>query len=92
MAGDPDVVILQEEDPPPEAIVPADPHDLFHEMLADAVVGVGLAGKHQMDGPVGMVDDPVQTIQVREDHIRPLVGGKTPGNADHQRPGIQSGK
>jgi len=92
MAGDPDVVILQEEDPSPEAIVPADPHDLFHEMLADAVVGVGLAGKHQMDGPVGMVNDPVQTIQVREDHVRPLVRGETPGNADHQRSGIQSGK
>ena len=60
MAGNPDVVPLNEEDLAPEPLLPADADHFPDQVLPHLVVRVGLAGENEVDRPGGMVQDPVQ--------------------------------
>ena len=51
------------------------------------VLGVGLAGEDDLDGPVGGLDQLGQPLDVLEDQAGPLVGGEPAGEADGQ--GVQ---
>ena len=45
---------------------------------------MGLAGKDDLDRPLGIVEQPIQPLEVGHDQVGPLVGGKAPGKADRQ--------
>ncbi len=87
-----DVVILDEENFPPETFVPANFNHFFDQALAHIVVRMGLSGKDDVNRARFVIENPVQTIQIGKQHVAPLVGGKTPGKTDHERRGIDPGK
>ena len=84
MAGDPDIIVLNKENPAPEPLILADLNDLLDQIFPHLVVGMGLAGKDDMNRAGRMIEDPVQTVQVGQEHIRALVRSEAPGEADHQ--------
>ena len=83
-AGNGQTVIFHKEDAAQEAFVAADVQHLLNEVDAGLVRRVGLAGKDQNDGAVGLAHDAEQTFQVCKDECGAFVGGKTPGKADNQ--------
>ena len=84
MAGDSDVVPLHEEDLAPESFIPADRDDLFEQILPHFIARMGLAGKDDVGRPGGVVEDPIQTVEVGKDQIRPFVRGEAPCETDDQ--------
>ena len=64
MPGDPDIIILDEENPSPETLILTDVNHLFDDIFPHLVIGMRLAGEDDMHRPRFMVDDPGQTVQV----------------------------
>ena len=58
--------------------------DVLDDLLAGPVGRVGLAGEDDLDGPLGVADEPGQAIHVGEHHPGPLVGREAAGKADRQ--------
>ncbi|OPY91998.1 MAG: hypothetical protein A4E73_01572 [Syntrophaceae bacterium PtaU1.Bin231] len=90
--GDPDVVVLDEEDLPPEAVLAADVDHLLQDALAHLVVGVGFAREDDVDRVRLVVHDPVQAVRVGKEHVGPLVRGEAPGESDPHGRRIDLGK
>ncbi len=57
--------------------------DDLAELLAGLVVGVSLAGNHDLDG-VRRLEDASEPVAVLEDQTRALVRGEAAGESDHQ--------
>ena len=49
---------------------------------------MSLAGKEELHGVVGVVDNLGQTVEVGEEQVGTLVGGKATGKANEQRVGV----
>jgi len=46
---------------------------------------VRLAGKHELDGTLRVIEDPLEPLRIAEEQRRPLVGCETARKADGQR-------
>src|SRR5262245_13408604 len=90
MAADVDVVVFDVGDTIGKAgIMPQHGHRL-NESLARFVLGVGLAGKYELNGPFLVVAKSSEPIEVAHDHRGALVGGKAAAEADGKYVGIEN--
>ncbi len=80
-----DIVILDEDDAPGEALVPVQPGDILQQVLARVVARVGLAGEDELDWHDRVIDQPGETLAMAEDQRGALVGGEATGEAERQR-------
>ena len=64
-------------------------NDLLDETFAVVVARMGLAGENELHGPLLVVREFHDVVELLEDQRRALVGGETAGEADGQRVGIQ---
>ena len=87
MAADVDVVVLDEDELVGELGVAHHLGDLLQHTLAGLVVRVGLAGKEELHRTLGVVDHGGEPLDVGEQQVGALVGGKAAGEADGQRVG-----
>ena len=81
-AADPHVVLLENRDPAAELGSPAHAIDHAGEFLSLAVTRMGLAGEHDLDRAVGVVQHRGEPGAVPEDQWSPLVGREPSGEAD----------
>jgi hypothetical protein len=84
MPGDADIIVLDEKNPSPETLVLAGFDHLLEDVFPCLVVRMRLAGEEDVHRTGFMVDHPGQTVQIRQEHIRPFVGGKSPRESDQQ--------
>ena len=82
------VVVVEEDNLADKLGTLADFVNLLDEALACAISGVSLTGEEELHGIVGVVDNLGQTVEVGEEEVRTLVGGKTTGEADEERVGV----
>ena len=61
--GDAEVVVLEEDDAPGDAVLPARAEDVLDDALGLVVLGVGLAGEHELDRPLA-ADEPEAALEV----------------------------
>ena len=79
-----DVVILNKHQPPGQFAVFAEMDDLLDEAFAFVVARVRLAGENELDGPLLVVDEVYDVVELLENERRALVGGEAPRKADGQ--------
>ena len=63
--------------------------DATNQTLATTVGRMSLAGKDELNGTLGIVDNLSQTVEVGEEQVCTLVGSKTTGKADGESLGIE---
>ena len=90
VAADVDVVVLDEDELVGEVGVAHHLGDLLQHALAGLVVRMGLAGKEELHGALGIVDHGGQPLDVGQQQVGALVGGEAAGEADGQRVGRES--
>ena len=78
------IVVLQEDDLAQELRHSADLDDTFDQTLTASVCRVSLAGEEELNRVIGVVHQPLQTIQVREEQVSTFVGGETATETDNQ--------
>ena len=64
--------------------------DLLQDTLAGFVVRMGLAGKEELHGALGVVDHGGETFDVFEQQVGALIGSEAAGEADGEGVGRQS--
>ena len=79
-----DVVLFDEGDVPPEAVVFRHGIDLVNEVLAGFVGRVGLACENDLDRPPGVLEQTLEPLQVLEQQRRALVGREAPRESNGQ--------
>src|SRR5262249_24793505 len=84
-----EVVVLQEHDASAERILQRELEDALQELLPRLVGRMGLARVYDLNEPVAAGDETRQCIEVPEDQVRPLVGGKPPGKTNSQHAWIK---
>ena len=57
------VEVFDEHDPVFEMVLVGELDDLAQQLLAELVTGVGLAAEDDLDGPVGIAEDPRQAVR-----------------------------
>ena len=85
-------VVLDEHDPAGEARVLLQVRHPLRQGLAAGVARMGLAGEDDLHRPLGVVDQPVQAVEVLEQQVGPLVGGEAAGEAQGQRLGRRAAR
>ena len=83
-AGDPHVVVLEDEHPAAELGRARPGEDVLDHPLAGPVGRMGLAGEHDLDRPLLVPQQPGQPVHVAEQQAGPLVGREPAGEADRQ--------
>ena len=86
-----DVVVLDEHHPVAQLRGLGGVVNVPQHFLPGTIGGVGLAREHELHRPLGIVDQPLDALEVAQDQIGPLVGGEAPGETDGQGVGIQQG-
>jgi len=89
VAGDFHVVVFQEDQVVAAFLGGAELHQLLDDFFAFVVLGVGLAGEDELDGPRRVVDDFDHPLLVLQEHVGAFVGGEASGEADGQGLGIE---
>jgi hypothetical protein len=84
------VVVFDKYDPRREAMIPGEPHNILDQLLAHAVLGVGLAAEDELDRPVRRAHKRIQTLDVLQDQAGPLVGREPAREADRKRIQVES--
>ena len=87
--GHGDVVVGQEDDAVPDLGVVGEPDDVLDELLAAVVGRVRLAGDHQLDGALGVEQQPLEPLGVAHHQRQALVRRCTPREAHGQHVGVQ---
>ena len=84
VAGDPHVVVLEDEDAAPELLRARAAEDLLDDLLARPVGRVGLAGEDDLDRSLLVPEQPAQPLDVAEEQAGALVGREAAGEPDRQ--------
>ena len=82
------VVVVEEDDFTDELGAHRDVVNLLDKTLPGPIGGVSLSGEEELDGIVGVVDNLGQTVEVRKEEVGTLIGGKTAGETDDKRVGV----
>src|SRR5438552_14738805 len=61
---------------------------LKHEFRS-LILGMGFAGEDKLNGPLGVIDQPQQSLRIAQQQIPTLVTRDAPRETDRQIPGIE---
>ena len=89
LAGDVDIVVLDEDEAALEFAVFAEVNDLLDELLALVIARMSLAGEDELQRTLFVVGQLHDVFKLLEDERRALVGGEAAGEPDGQRVGIE---
>ena len=81
VAGDLDVVVLEEDDALAELVPLGQVDELPDQLLAGVVLGVGLAGEDDLHRPLGVVEDRGQALGVAAGSGRPACRWRSGGRS-----------
>ena len=85
-----DVVILDENEAVGKLAVTHKLRDLLEDALAGFVAGMGLSGENKLHGAFGIVGQRGQHLDIGQNQVGALIGGKAAGKSDGQGVGAQN--
>jgi len=86
---DSDVVVGQEDETVADVELAGEAFDVLDHLLARMVGRMGLAREHELQRTVGIEQEAAESVGVREQQRRPLVGREAASEADRQDVGIE---
>ena len=89
VAGHGHVVVFQKDDLAAYPGITGEMDDLFYDLLPFYIMGMGFAGKYQLNWALIVRKQPDQSVRILQEGVCPFIGGKTPGKADGKGIGRQ---